>query len=51
MNNAVMFLLGLLIGVLLTERLWPDPYHIKRRVSFWMWLYRELDELIHGEKN
>lgn len=44
------FIAGVLTGILLTLPLWPDPYHHKKRVNFWLWAYRELDELLHGEK-
>jgi len=47
----LMFLLGFLLGVLLTIKAWPDPYHKKHKVNFWTWLYRELDELLYGEKD
>lgn len=28
---------------------WPDPYKHEGNVNFWVWAYREIDELIHGE--
>ena len=27
----------------------PDPYYHKERVNFWVWCWREIDELLHGE--
>ena len=27
-----------------------DPFHREGKVCFWTWLYRELDEELHGEK-
>lgn len=27
----------------------PDPFYHVERVNFWIWLYRELWELQHGE--
>jgi len=44
------FLFGLSLGIILTLRLFPDPYHRQRNVNFWTWAYREIDELIYGEK-
>jgi len=31
-------------------KLFPDPYHEEGNVDFWTWLYRELQELLHGER-
>lgn len=46
------FILGLLLGTLLTLPLFPDPYgKDKEHISFWLWLYRELAELLHEEKD
>jgi len=28
-----------------------DPYHKEGKVNFWLWLWREIDELVHGEKD
>jgi len=30
--------------------MFPDPYHSGDNVTFFVWCYRELDELLHGEK-
>lgn len=27
-----------------------DPYYHKEKVTFWLWLQREIDELLHGER-
>jgi hypothetical protein len=29
----------------------PDPYWHQERVNFWIWLIREIDELLHGERS
>lgn len=40
-----------LFGLLTMMPCFPDPYHKKEYlVSFWEWLFKELDELINGEK-
>ena len=44
------FIIGLLLGILSMMPVFPDPYHHSQLVCFWVWLYRELDELISGEK-
>lgn len=36
--------------IILSLPIFPDPYHHKEKVNFWVWLVREVDELIHGEK-
>ena len=28
----------------------PEPYYHEDRVCFWVWLWREIDELQHGER-
>jgi hypothetical protein len=43
----VLFVLG---GYFL--EVFPDPYHEEGgKVNFFTWLYRELDELVHGERS
>lgn len=46
-----------LIGVVLTliglslYPLFEDPFHEKKeKICFWEWLYKEIHELLHGEK-
>ena len=29
---------------------WIDPYYHKEKVNFLVWLQREIDELLHGER-
>lgn len=33
-----------------TVEIFPDPYHTEGKVTFGVWVQRELDELLHGEK-
>jgi len=33
-----------------TVPVFPDPYYHIERVTFAEWAYREIDELIHGER-
>jgi hypothetical protein len=33
-----------------TAPVFPDPYHEDGNVTFAEWIYREIDELLHGEK-
>ena len=28
----------------------PDPYYHSSNVNFYTWVWREVDELLHGEK-
>lgn len=42
---VIVFLLGLSL-----YPFFPDPYHEDESVNLWVWLWRELDELLHGEK-
>jgi len=44
------FIIGFLLGILSMMPILPDPYHRDKQVCFWVWLYRELDEYIYGEK-
>ena len=30
-------------------KVFPDPYHKDDSVDLWTWIYREFDELLHGE--
>ena len=30
--------------------IWEDPYHKYGKVNFWTWAFREIDELLTGEK-
>jgi len=32
-------------------RVFPDPYHQGDNVNIFTWILREIDELIHGEKD
>lgn len=32
-------------------RIFPDPYHRNGNVNIYEWIYREADELLHGEKD
>lgn len=43
---VVTFILG---GATAHLKLFPDPYHEGDNVDLWTWIYRELDELVHGE--
>jgi len=37
-------------GLLTMAPCFPDPYHGKESlVSFWEWLFKELNELLNGE--
>lgn len=46
--------LVVLVGVVLIGayylEVFPDPYYHKTRVNIYTWLWREIDELIHGER-
>lgn len=49
--KLILFLLligSVIIGGFLVRL--PDPYHHDEDVNLWEWLYREYDELVHGEK-
>ena len=39
----------ILVGAYFIE-VFPDPYHEGGNVNVYTWIYREIDELIHGEK-
>jgi len=44
-----------MVGILIACGLWfarvfPDPYHRNGKVNIYEWIYREVDELVHGEK-
>lgn len=48
-----LFIIGILIALIGFSfiPLFPDPYHEKEEgVCFWEWLWREIHELLHGEK-
>lgn len=40
---------AILIGLGFWE-VFPDPYYHEGTVNFYTWLWREIDELLHGEK-
>lgn len=40
---------ALLIGLGFWE-VFPDPYTHSYNVNFYEWVFREVDELLHGEK-
>jgi hypothetical protein len=47
------FWLAVVAALLLGLGFWevfPDPYYHQTNVNFYVWAYRELDELVHGEK-
>jgi hypothetical protein len=49
--ERIALLLGLgFVGFLSLQPIFPDPYYHKEKVNFWTWAYREIDELLHGEK-
>jgi len=50
MRRRTMILLALLILIPLSLLpILPDPFHREGNVSLWVWIYRELYELIYGE--
>jgi len=40
----------LFIGFSAFVKIFPDPYHEEDGVTFFTWILREIDELLHGEK-
>lgn len=48
-NLEAIVILAIVLTVL-SLPIFPDPYYHKEKVNFWVWLIREIDELIHGEK-
>jgi len=53
MKKRYWLLFAILVIVVLGISLYPyfpDPYHEEGNVNVWVWLYRELNELVHGEK-
>ena len=48
---AIFFILLIVGGyVAFTIPILPDPYYHETKVTFAEWLKREIDELLHGEK-
>lgn len=47
-------IIGILVNIalfaLLFIKIFPDPYYHLEDVNFYTWIYREIDELFHGEK-
>lgn len=46
-------LIGLVLVILFGLWFWdvfPDPYHQDENVNIYTWVWREIDELIHGER-
>lgn len=47
-------LIGILVDIalltLLFVKIFPDPYYHLEDVNIYTFLYREIDELFHGEK-
>lgn len=43
-------LMAVIIGTVLGMPLFVDPYYHQEKVSFSVWVYRELDELRSGER-
>lgn len=54
MNKKVLIII-LIIGAVLFGTafvpVFPDPFHKNGTVNFWVWAYRELYELVHGEQD
>lgn len=50
MKRKVIIIGFIILGALSLLNIFPDPYHREGNVNFWVWLYREVDELIFGEK-
>lgn len=42
-------IIALLLGLWFLE-IFPDPYYHEEHVNLYTWIWRELDELLHGEK-
>lgn len=51
-NKALIIAVGMglfLLGAF-TIKIFDDPYYHVEKVTFAEWVYREIDELLHGER-
>ena len=54
MRKIEKWLIGIsaaVFGLLSLQPIFLDPYYHEEKVCFWEWLAREIDELVHGERN
>jgi len=51
MKKKTTLFLFLVLGLLSLIPMFPDPFYHEQKVNFWVWIYREVQELLHGEKN
>lgn len=47
--SLIAVVLVIVFGLYFAE-VFPDPYHQEGNVNIYTWIYREIDELLHGEK-
>jgi len=48
--QIALILLAVILGGLWFVKVFPDPYHKGEPVNIYTWVYREIDEMLHGEK-